>query len=107
LRPYLESVPNRTLGTPLCGCAKRNIAGFATRNDAWEVKEKREARPVFEIMEWKIGGGFYVKATLPNSAPENVTGFVTKNDAIRWVRNDSAAWLHTHQHVIEKKKIGK
>jgi hypothetical protein len=54
-----------------------------------------------------IGGGFYVKATLPNSEPANITGFVTKNDAIRWIRNDSAAWLHTRQHVIEKKELAK
>jgi hypothetical protein len=46
-------------------------------------------------MEWKIGGGFYVKATLPNVAPENITGFKTKSEAVRWVRNESLAWLHT------------
>jgi hypothetical protein len=61
--------------------------------EAWEKKEKRDAKPVFEVMEWKIGGGFYVKVTLPNVAPENITGFETKNDAIRWVRNDTAEWL--------------
>ena len=66
-----------------------------------------DAKPVFEVMEWKIGGGFYVKATLPNVAPENITGFETRNDAVRWIRNDSAAWLHTRQHVIEKKEAGK
>jgi hypothetical protein len=37
-----------------------------------------------------IGGGFYVKAILPGAEPENISGFKTKNDAIRWVRNDSA-----------------
>src|SRR5450755_1141972 len=62
--------------------------------EAWETKEKRDAKPVFEVIEWKIGGGFYVKATLPNAEPENITGFETKNNAIRWVRNESAAWLH-------------
>jgi hypothetical protein len=51
-----------------------------------------------------IGGGFYVKATLPNVAPENIVGFETKNDAIRWVRNDSAAWLLARRRMLEKKE---
>jgi hypothetical protein len=63
-----------------------------------------DARPVFEIIEWKIGGGFYVKATLPNREPENITGFVTKNDALKWLRYDSAAWLQTRR--LEKKEAG-
>ena len=42
-----------------------------------------DARPVFEIIEWKISGGFYVKATLANAEPENITGFATKNDALK------------------------
>jgi hypothetical protein len=53
----------------------------------------------------QIGGGFYVKATLPNAIPENISGFVTKNDAIRWVRNDSAAWLQARR-AKELKKVG-
>jgi hypothetical protein len=64
---------------------------------------KRDAKPIFEVMEWKIGGGFYVKATLQNSAPENISGFATKNDAIRWVRNESVTWLHSQRHALEKK----
>jgi len=33
--------------------------------EAWEAKEKREARPIFEIEEQKIGGGYWVRVTLP------------------------------------------
>jgi hypothetical protein len=62
--------------------------------ESWEAKEKREARPIFEIFERKIGGGFYVKATLPNVEPENITGFKTREQAIRWVRNNSVVWLY-------------
>jgi IS1 family transposase len=69
------------------------ISDLVEMLESWEAKEKREATPIFEILEWKIGGGFYVKATLPNAAPENISGFETKNDAIRWVRNESAGWL--------------
>jgi hypothetical protein len=37
--------------------------------DAFESKQKRAARPLFEVCEQKIGGGYYVRATLPNSVP--------------------------------------
>ena len=70
--------------------------------EAWETKEKRDAKPIFEILEWKVGGGFYVKATLPNAEPENITGFATKNDALKWLRYDSAEWLRVRR--IEKKE---
>ena len=71
------------------------ISDLVMMLEAWEAKEKRHAKPVFEVMEWKIGGGFYVKVTLSKSAPENISGFKTKNDPIRWVRNESAVWLNT------------
>jgi hypothetical protein len=52
---------------------------------------------------WEIGGGFYVKATLPNSLPENISGFTTENEALLWVRNDSVAWLQARRSSLEKK----
>jgi IS1 family transposase len=68
--------------------------------EAWESKEKRDAKPIFEVLEWKIGGGFYVKATLANAAPENISGFETENDAIRWIRNESGAWLQAKRITV-------
>lgn len=62
--------------------------------EAWEVKEKRNARPIFEIEEQKIGGGYFVRATLANSVPEQIFGFTTENEAALWIKNESAAWLH-------------
>jgi hypothetical protein len=80
------------------------ISDLVEMLEAWETKEKRDAKPIFEVLEWKIGGGFYVKATLPNLAPENISGFETKNDAIRWIRNDSAAWLQERRRSLEKQE---
>lgn len=65
-------------------------------------RKKPDAKPILEVLGWKIGGGFYVKATLPSAEPENITGFATKNDALKWLRYDSAAWLHARR--IEKKE---
>jgi hypothetical protein len=80
---------------------------FSSSGKGWEAKESRDAKPIFEVLEWKIGGGFYVKATLPNRTPENIVGFATKNDAIRRIRNDSMAWRHSRKQVIEKKEVRK
>ena len=29
--------------------------------DAFEAKRKRVARPLFEVEQWAIGGGYYVR----------------------------------------------
>jgi hypothetical protein len=47
-----------------------------------------------EVLEWKIGGGYYVRVTMPNAAPEEVQSFDTETQAARWIRNESSAWLH-------------
>lgn len=65
--------------------------------DAWEAKEKRDARPLFDVCEVKIGGGFYVRAALPNAAPEQIYGFATEADANRWIRNEFGVWLSAHR----------
>ena len=62
--------------------------------EAFETKDKRDAKPIFEICEWKIGGGFYIRATLPDSAPEQIDGFASEAEANRWIRNESKVWLH-------------
>jgi IS1 family transposase len=75
------------------------ISDLVEMIEAWEAKEKREAKPMFEVMEWKIGGGWYVKATLPNAEPENITGFETKADALRWIRYESQMWLKAKNRI--------
>ena len=69
--------------------------------DALQTKEKRDARPMFEVLEWKIGGGFYVTATLPNGVPEQIQGFSTESEAARWIRQESAAWLHARRKLAD------
>jgi hypothetical protein len=68
--------------------------------DAFEAKEKRDARPLFEVCEQKIGGGYYVRATLPNSAPEQVRSFDTEGEAARWIKNESKVWLHSRRAKV-------
>jgi hypothetical protein len=50
---------------------------------------------VFEVVEQKIGGSWYVRATLANEAPVQVQFFATEGEAARWIKNESLAWIHS------------
>jgi hypothetical protein len=62
--------------------------------DAFEAKRKHQPKIIFNVEPWRIGNGFYVTATMPDSEPRRVTEtFKTEGEAWRWIRNESAAWL--------------
>jgi IS1 family transposase len=62
--------------------------------DAFEAKRKREPKNTFEVDEWKITGGFYVRATLADGSVERIEGFSTEGEATQWIKNESIVWLH-------------
>ena len=66
----------------------------------FRCRDKRGAKPIFEICECKIGGGFYIRATLPDSAPELIDGFASEAEANRWNRNESKVWLHEGRRKV-------
>ncbi len=84
------------------GVTKRlwEIGDIVDMMEAWEVKEKRDARPLFEVCENKIGGGYHVRATLPNMVPEQIHGFATEGEAASWIKNESVVWLHEKRKQI-------
>jgi hypothetical protein len=53
--------------------------------DAFEAKRKREPKARFDIEEWRIGGGFYVRATWEDGTSERVETdtFLAVGDAPR------------------------
>ena len=59
---------------------------------------KRAAKPVFEVERWAIGGGYYVRATLTDGEVDRIEGFATEGEAGRWIKNESAIWLHARQN---------
>jgi IS1 family transposase len=72
--------------------------------DAFEIKRKRAAKPIFEVEQWKIGGGYYVRATLTDGTVNRIEGFTTEGEAGRWIKNESVVWLNERQASL--KKIG-
>lgn len=70
--------------------------------DAWERKEKREPKMLFEIDHWRIGGGYYVRATFHDGVIERIEGFATEGDAARWIKNESMGWLYERRAQKQK-----
>lgn len=70
------------------------IVDVADVLDAFEAKRKCAAKPIFEVEQWRIGGGYYVRATLTDGTVDRIEGFVTEGEAGRWIKNESVAWLH-------------
>jgi hypothetical protein len=68
--------------------------------DAFEAKRKRKPKVTFEIEEWAITGGFFVRATFTDGSVDRIEGFATEGEAGRWIRNDSVAWLYARRHQI-------
>ncbi len=51
----------------------------------------KRPKAIFEIEEWKIGGGFYVKVLPRYEQPmEPVYGFKTRAEAEAWIEADRA-----------------
>jgi hypothetical protein len=65
--------------------------------DAFEAKRKRQQpKAVFDVERWRIGEGYYVTVTMSDGEPKRVTEtFKTEDEAWRWIRNESVAWLNT------------
>lgn len=68
--------------------------------DAFEVKQKREPKVIFNVEPWRIGSGYYVTVTMADSEPQRITEtFATEDEAWRWIKNESVIWLHDRRKL--------
>jgi HSP20 family molecular chaperone IbpA len=69
--------------------------------DAFEADRKRQPKVIFDVERWRIGDGYYVTVTMPGSEPEKITNtFSTADEAWRWIKNESSAWLHARKERL-------
>jgi hypothetical protein len=66
----------------------------------FEAKRRRVTKPIFEVEQWAIGGGFYIRATLPDGTVERIEGFAIEGDAGRWIKNESVVWLDQRRKSV-------
>ena len=62
----------------------------------WEAINA-SAKPQFKIGTDAIGGDKHVLVTFPNGETATVFGFKASYDAAKWIRNESAVWLHARR----------
>jgi hypothetical protein len=72
--------------------------------DAFEAKQKRARKPIFEAAKWAIGNSYFVRVTFADGTTDKIEGFATEGEAWRWIKNESVEWLYTRQESL--KKIG-
>jgi hypothetical protein len=51
------------------------------------------SNPVFEVRPLKSASGWYVRVAWPNGKRDHIPGFVTQQEAQRWIEVKAPAWL--------------
>ena len=51
------------------------------------------SNPTFEARPLKSASGWYVRVAWPNGKRDHVPGFVTQQEAQRWIEGKAPAWL--------------
>jgi hypothetical protein len=59
------------------------------------------SNPVFEVRPLKSASGWYVRVAWPNGKRDHVPGFVTQQEAQRWIEGRAPAWLSERCNVPE------
>ena len=65
--------------------------GYISREAA--IVNQPSANPAFEARPLKSASGWYVRVAWPNGKTEHVPGFVTKQEAQRWIEDKARVWL--------------
>ena len=66
-------------------------SGYISREAA--IVNQPSANPAFEARPLKSASGWYVRVAWPNGKREHVPGFVTKQEAQRWIEDKARVWL--------------
>ena len=57
------------------------------------IVNQPSANPAFEARPLKSASGWYVRVAWPNGKREHVPGFVTQQEAQRWIEDKARVWL--------------
>jgi len=66
-------------------------SGYISREAA--IVNQPNANPAFEARPLKSASGWYVRVAWPNGKREHVPGFVTRQEAQRWIEDKARVWL--------------
>jgi hypothetical protein len=51
------------------------------------------ANPAFEARPLKSASGWYVRVAWPNGKRDHIPGFITQQEAQRWIEGKASSWL--------------
>ena len=57
------------------------------------IVDELSTNPAFEARPLKSASGWYVRVAWSNGKREHVPGFVTQQEAQRWIEGKAPAWL--------------
>jgi len=57
------------------------------------IVDELSTNPAFEARPLKSASGWYVRVAWPNGKREHVPGFVTQQEAQRWIEGKAPTWL--------------
>jgi hypothetical protein len=70
------------------------------RSAAAVVRQAGQPKVIFNVEPWRIGNGYYVTVTMPDSARVRFTEtLATEGEAWRWIKNEGDFWLHSHKQI--------
>jgi hypothetical protein len=55
--------------------------------------DETSSNPAFEVRPLKSASGWYVRVAWPNGKRDHIPGFVTQQEAQRWIEVKAPAWL--------------
>jgi hypothetical protein len=65
------------------------------------MMDERNSTPVFEARPLKSAYGWYVRVAWPNGKHDHIPGFVTQQEAQRWIDGKAEAWLSERCNTSE------
>jgi len=57
------------------------------------IMDEPNSNPGFEVRRLKSASGWYVRVAWPNGRRDHVPGFVSPQEAQRWIEGKAPAWL--------------
>jgi hypothetical protein len=57
------------------------------------------SKPAFEARPLKSASGWYVRVAWPNGKRDHIPGFVTQQEAQRWIEVKASSWLSERRNA--------
>jgi hypothetical protein len=71
----------------------------AVRQCQGAIMNESNADPAFEVRRLKSAPGWYVRVAWAHGKRDHIPGFVSQQEALRWIETKARAWVSEQTHV--------